>query len=320
MEYLIQILGKISGDADSLQLVFVLTVSLAFFVFGLALMYLVGVWSDPLRKRLRHVAQPAGNAPSGQASVFSSLRQLDPYILPKKDWERSRISAKLVHAGIRSENGLSVFYTIKMLLFILLPGLVIATASFMPSMTTNHVLLGVGAAGFTALVLPNMVLDRLALNRITRIRNGFPDALDLLVVCSEAGLGLNAALQRVGQELTETHPELAQELVLVNAEIRVGVDRGEALRNLARRTGVDDIRGLVALLTQSMRLGTGIAETLRIFAEELRDKRMQRAEELAAKLGTKMIFPLVLCMFPGFFVVILGPAVLRIIATFGTVT
>jgi tight adherence protein C len=171
-----------------------------------------------------------------------------------------------------------------------------------------------------AMVLPNIVLDRLALNRITRIRNGFPDALDLLVVCSEAGLGLNAAIQRVGQELAETHPELADELVLVNAEIRVGVDRGEALRNLAQRTGVDDIRGLVALLTQSMRLGTGIAETLRIFAEELRDKRMQRAEELAAKLGTKMIFPLVLCMFPGFFVVILGPAILRIIAVFGTVT
>ena len=319
MEYLIQILGKFSGDPDSLQLVFVLTISLAFFIFGLSLMYLLGVWTDPLRKRLRNVAHTGPEVQSGQASVFSNLQPLEPYILPKKDWERSKISEKLVHAGIRSENALGVFYTIKALLFIVLPGVVIVAASFIPTMTTNHAFFALTIAAFMAMVLPNIVLDRLALNRITRIRNGFPDALDLLVVCSEAGLGLNAAIQRVGQELTETHPELADELVLINAEIRVGVDRGEALRNLAQRTGVDDIRGLVALLTQSMRLGTGVAETLRVFAEELRDKRMQRAEELAAKLGTKMIFPLVLCMFPGFFVVILGPAILRIIAVFGTV-
>jgi tight adherence protein C len=319
MEYLIQILGKISGDADSLQTIFVLTVSLAFFVFGLALMYLLGVWTDPLKKRLRNVASGAPEAASGHSSVFAGLHQLDPYILPRKDWERSRITEKLVHAGIRSENALTVFYTIKALLFVLLPGTVLVAVSFIPALTTNKVFMALAGAVLIALVVPNMVLDRLAQNRIKRIRNGFPDALDLLVVCSEAGLGLNAAIQRVGQELNETHPELAEELVLVNAEIRVGVDRSEALRNLAKRTGVDDIKGMVALLTQSMRLGTGVAETLRIFSEELRDKRMQRAEELAAKLGTKMIFPLVLCLFPGFFVVILGPAFLRIVATFGPI-
>lgn len=320
MEYLVQILGKFSSNPDSLQLVFVLTIFLAFFIFGLGLMYLVGIWSNPLRKRLRGVAHNSPQVQSGQGSVFSNLKALEPYILPRKDWERSKTSEKLVHAGIRSENALTAFYTIKALLFILLPGLVIVTASFIPSITTKQVMIGLAIAGFTAIMVPNMVLDRLAENRIKRIRNGFPDALDLLVVCSEAGLGLNAAIQRVGQELTETHPELAEELVLVNAEIRVGVDRGEALRNLTQRTGVADIRGMVALLTQSMRLGTGVAETLRIFTEELRDKRMQRAEEMAAKLGTKMIFPLVLCMFPGFFVVLLGPAVLRIIAVFGRAT
>jgi tight adherence protein C len=283
-------------------------------------MYLVGVWTDPLKKRLRNVTSGAPESASAHSSVLANLHQLDPYILPKQDWERSRITEKLVHAGIRSENALSVFYTIKILLFVLLPGMVLVAVSIIPALPTNKVFMALAVAALIALVVPNMVLDRLAQNRIRRIRNGFPDALDLLVVCSEAGLGLNAAIQRVGQELNETHPELAEELVLVNAEIRVGVDRSEALRNLAKRTGVEDIKGMVALLTQSMRLGTGVAETLRIFSEELRDKRMQRAEELAAKLGTKMIFPLVLCLFPGFFVVILGPAFLRIVATFGPIT
>ena len=146
--------------------------------------------------------------------------------------------------------------------------------------------------------------------------NGFPDALDILVICTEAGLGLNAALQRVTDELGVSYPELMEELEMVNAEIRIGVDRVVALRGLADRTGIEEIRGLVTLLTQSLRFGTSIAQTLRIYSEEFRDKRAQRAEEEAAKIATKMIFPLVFCMFPAFFIVAIGPAILGVMKAF----
>ena len=129
----------------------------------------------------------------------------------------------------------------------------------------------------------------------------------------ESGLGLAAAIQRVADELDVSHEELAFELSTVNAEIRAGMPREKALRNLADRTGLQDIRGLVGLLVQTMKFGTSISDALRVYSEEFRDKRMQRAEEQAAKMGTKLIFPLVFCMFPIFFIVAIGPAVLRIV-------
>jgi tight adherence protein C len=189
-------------------------------------------------------------------------------------------------------------------------------ARWFPQFSTEQVVFSALAASFIGMIGPSYVLDRKIARRKRHLTNGFPDALDLLVVCTEAGLGLNAALQRVARELAASHPVLAEELVLVNAEIRAGVERVEALRNLAKRTGLEDIKGLVALLSQSLRFGTSIAETLRIYSEEFRDKRVQRAEEAAAKVGTKMIFPLVTCMFPGFFVVAVGPAVLKALAAF----
>jgi tight adherence protein C len=132
----------------------------------------------------------------------------------------------------------------------------------------------------------------------------------------EAGLGLAPALQRVADEVSVSHPELGAELGLVNAEMRAGVERTQALRNLAERTGLSDIRGLVTLMVQTLRFGTGIADALRVYSEEFRDKRMQAAEEQAAKIGTKMIFPLAFCIFPSFFLVAIGPAVLAVIDVF----
>ncbi|MEJ2087068.1 MAG: type II secretion system F family protein [Gammaproteobacteria bacterium] len=149
-----------------------------------------------------------------------------------------------------------------------------------------------------------------------RLRDGFPDALDLLVVCVESGLGLTQALQRVADEIIVSHAELGLELSVVNAEVRAGVDQVTALRNFASRTGLEDVRGLVSLLTQTLKFGTGVADSLRVYAAEFRDKRMQRAEEQAAKIGTKLIFPLIVFMFPGFFIVALGPAVIRLMTVF----
>mgnify|MGYP001820121312 FL=1 len=317
MEYFLQILEQLTGNPVVFRFVFIITIALTIFMLALGVIYVASALYSPLRQRVKMVTGHQSEQATLSQNLSRAITPLAPYILPKKDWERSKTSERLVHAGFRAPSGLTNFYMIKTVLAILLPGLVILMAPLFPHATFNHVILAVSFAGFLGITLPNIVLERIRSRRMRMIRNGFPDALDLLVVCSEAGLGLNAAIERVAQELGATHPDLSEELSLVNAEIRVGVDRLEALRNLANRTGLDDIRGLVALLTQSLRLGSGVADTLRIYSEEFRDKRTQRAEELAAKLGTKMIFPLVTCMFPGFFAVVIGPAALKIIAAFG---
>jgi tight adherence protein C len=154
-------------------------------------------------------------------------------------------------------------------------------------------------------------------NRQLRLRWGLADALDLMVVSIEAGLGLNAALVRVGEELKAAHPDISEELELTNLEIRVGRERDEALRNLAERTGVDDLRSLVAMLIQADRFGTSIAKAVRVYADSLRTKRRQRAEQAAQKAAVKLLLPLALFLFPTLFIAILGPAALNLIDTFG---
>src|SRR5205085_7915723 len=146
---------------------------------------------------------------------------------------------------------------------------------------------------------------------------GLADALDLMVVSIEAGLGLNAALVRVGEELKEVHPEVCEELAMTNMEIRVGRDRAEALRNLAERTGVEDLRSLCAMLIQAARFSTSIARAVRVYADSLRTKRRQRAEQAAQKADVKLLFPLACFLFPTLFIIILGPAALNLIDTFG---
>jgi pilus assembly protein TadC len=165
-------------------------------------------------------------------------------------------------------------------------------------------------------VVPAMVLARLAKRRGPRIRLSLADGLDLLVVSVEAGLGLDQAMLRVGEELGHAHPDLSEEMRLVNLELRAGKDRVEALRNLGERTDVDDVVSLVAILVQTDKFGTSVAQALRVHSDTLRTKRRQRAEEAAAKTGVKMVFPLVFCIFPSIYVVTLGPAAIKIIEMF----
>jgi len=162
-------------------------------------------------------------------------------------------------------------------------------------------------------LLPSMALGRLAKRRQHRIRLSLPDALDLLVVSVEAGLGLDQAIQRVGDELAFAHPELSGEMRMINLELRAGKGRSEALRNLAERTGVDDLSSLAAMLIQTDKFGTSVARSLRVHSETLRTKRRQRAEEAAAKTGVKMVFPLVFCIFPAIWVVTIGPAAIKFV-------
>jgi len=162
------------------------------------------------------------------------------------------------------------------------------------------------------LFLPSFMLSRWITKRQQRITRSLPDALDLMVVCVEAGLGLNAALQRVGREMELVEPALAQELSTTNREIMAGRPRDEALRNLGERTGVGDLKSLVAMLVQTDRFGTSIADSLRVFSDSMRTKRRQRAEEMVAKAAIKLIFPLLLFIFPALLIVLMGPALIKL--------
>jgi tight adherence protein C len=166
-------------------------------------------------------------------------------------------------------------------------------------------------------LVPSFVLERRIKLRQKLIQNGLPDALDLMIVCLEAGLALDGALLKCAEELHVAHPDLAEELRLINVETRAGKPRLEAFKNFALRTKVDDVRSLVAMLIQTDRFGTSVAQALRTHAEVSRTKRRQRAEERAAKIGVKMVFPLVFCLFPAFYVVVLGPAVFKFARAFG---
>lgn len=319
MDKIFRLLNDYSQNPVTLQWGMTVTVALGVFLFVLGISYVLFVAFSPGRMRLRQVV--GHNGPSAIDRLGEKLEPLSPFLLPKKGWERTKSDAQLVHGGFRSPQALTFFYTIKTALGVAFAALVVIGAPFVGQMLgKQYSMMQIVAAAlflsFIGMTLPNFVLNRIVERRQWKIRKGFPDALDMLVVAMEAGIGLAAAIQRVSGELSHSHPELADELALVNAEIRAGVDRGEALKNLAMRTGVEDIKIFAGIIAQTLRYGTSVADTLRIFSEDFRDKRMQQAEEQAAKLGTKMIFPLVLCFFPAFFVVAVGPAILKLIVVF----
>jgi len=298
------------------HIMFIVVAGAAGFMLALGVSLLFISVTDPVRRRLGRLAGAVEPEHKVVASVLHAIEPVNKYLVPTAEHERSRVEKQLAYAGFRSPNAVAVFYTIKTVLAVLFLCLVLLASLWLPRMHTATLVFLSVLAAFVGMVLPNFVLGRLIKRRQRALRNGFPDALDMLVVCVEAGLGLTASIQRVGEELRFSHPELGTELALVTAEMRAGVDRETALKGLAERTGLEDINGLVSLLLQTLKFGTSIADTLRVYAEEFRDKRMQRAEEQAAKIGVKMIFPLIFCLWPSFFVVAVGPAVLRFIEAF----
>lgn len=318
MDALSQFLNTVLENETHARWIFVGFIAAAALAFSFGVSYVVSTMGTPFRHRVR-VLTAGSNKRRGmnRSTMLDSFDPLTDHFVPRKDHHKSPVYKKLVHAGFRTKRAMQNFYAIKVILFLLLAIGLLLMASFSPEMTTRQIVLSIIGSAFIALILPSYLLDKMAAKRIRTLHSSFPDALDLLIVCVEAGLGLTAALQRVAHELDVNHPELAEELSQVNAEIRAGVHRIDALKAMAERTGVDDIKGLVALLDQSMRFGGSIADTLRVYAEEFRDKRMQKAEEMAAKVGTKMIFPLTFCLWPGFFLVAVGPAVLRVLDVFG---
>ena len=284
------------------------------FVFASLLVYAASLALAPgsaatLERRLGEVTGAAPTRASNDGfrkATFETVKRLGN-IAPKSASEMSKLQQRLVAAGYRSTEALVLFSGIRigvgLLVFVVMATPII--------MRPNLSMALVGA--FMGYVFVGMVLARLAKARQKRIQLGLADALDLLVVSVEAGLGLDQAIQRVGQELNFAHPDLCEELRLVNLELRAGKARAEALRNLADRTGVEDLSSLVAILVQTDKFGTSVAQSLRVHSETVRTKRRQRAEEQAAKTGVKMVFPLVFCIFPAIWVVTIGPAAIKFI-------
>jgi tight adherence protein C len=261
-------------------------------------------------RRLEELMPGREAGPGDERSAFAGLVKIFKRVgekAPRSPKEMGTLRLRLVQAGYRRDEAMTIFFGIRVLFALGLFALFATPLVMRPNIT-----LALGGVGL-GYIFPGMVLARLAKRRAHRIRLSLADALDLLVVSVEAGLGLDQALTRVGQELAFAYPDLSDELRLVNLELRAGKPRSDALRNLADRTGVDDLNSLVTMLIQTDKFGTSVAQSLRVYSETLRTKRRQRAEEAAAKTGVKMVFPLVLCIFPSIWVVTIGPAAIKFV-------
>ena len=295
---------------------FLLIAIVTFTCLVLAVMSLYWIFSRPtdaVTARLETIDPSIGLAENNPMTVMAE-RVVEPLnrIVPISGVEAEKLEKQLLQAGYASHDATTIFRAIQIGLLIGIPTLVITICFILDRPLINFAVWALIGAAF-GYYLPRYILRKKILGRQRRITWALADAMDLMVVAVEAGLGLNASLNRVSEELKELHPDLHHELDLVNLEIRVGRSREEALRNLSERTGVDDIRSFVALLIQADRYGSSIAKAVRIFAESLRTKRRQRAEQASQKAALKLLFPLTLFLFPVIILVVLGPALLNLI-------
>lgn len=271
---------------------------------------------SPERRRLRQMSfAGATGVGDGQVTLIDTV---DPWLkripgVPKSPNELGRLRRRLARAGFTSVTAVVVFTAATIITPIVFA---LVTVSLLGVGNGFVLALILGAIGY---LLPGLVLGRLTERRKREIRDGLPDALDLFIVCVEAGCGLDQAIVKASDELGLTYPALAYELRLITTEIRAGKSRMDAFKNFAARTQVDDVQSLVALLVQTDKFGTSIAQALRTHAETSRTKRRQNAEERAGKIGVKLVFPLVLFLFPALYIVILGPAVIAFIRVFGDI-
>ena len=249
--------------------------------------------------------------PSHPSLAFHDLIKKLGNFVPQSPKDVTVMQRRLIRAGMRGENSLKILYGAKAAFGVMLPLLAILFVAGSSAESGNKFAIVLAAAG-VGFFGPNEYVRRMAGKRQHEIARGLPNALDLLVVCVESGLGLDQAILQVSKELDQAHPEISQEFGLVNLELKAGKRRVEALRNLAERTGVDDLKKLVAVLIQADRFGTGVAQSLRAHADFMRVQARQVAEEKAAKLGVKLIFPIFFCILPSLFVVTVGPVVVKI--------
>lgn len=298
-------------------------------VFGIVLRALQLMRPDPLKRRIEGLSMPLAGAAAGAGTNVGGLespeenkwserivevsKRVAKLSLPKDDWDRSALRRRFMYAGFRSAAAPAYYFAAKTVLALALPAAALLIAA--PRLSAGHtlsalfVLLAASALGFYG---PNIVLSRLVTSRQRSIIEALPDAVDLMTVCVEAGLGLDAAMLRVTEELGAKSPILKTEFELALLELRAGSGREKALRNLAARTGVEDINTLTTMLIQADRFGTSIGDSLRVYTDSMRTKRRMKAEELAAKIALKLLFPLIFFIFPTLMVVLVGPAAIQI--------
>lgn len=256
-------------------------------------------------------AAAVGRTVAAESPVVRLVRSIGEYV-PASPADATLTRRYLMAAGFRSEKAVPAFYGIKV---VLLGLFVLAGLALRGHVSANPTIAWVivAAAGLFGWFSPGLILEHLVTARQERIRFSLPDALDMIVICVEAGHALDQAFVRVSRELRLTHPDICDELALVNLEMRAGKRRAEALHNVAERTGEKELQKLIAIMIQSDRFGTSIAESLRVHADFMRIRRRQEAEERAGKVGVKLIFPIFFCTLPSMFMVTAGPAVLQIL-------
>lgn len=300
-----------------------LIVSISTFIF-IALGVMVIYWAlfrpaNATAERLQELAQPGGASATAaildnQGSVATlAERMAEPInkLVPPSAAEADKLRKKLMQAGLRAHSAPGVYRAIQLTLMVLLPALMFVMWKVLARPMTDLYISALMAfvIGF---MLPRFILNRMVANRQLRVSWGLADALDLMVITMEAGLGLNAAMMRVSEELKEVHPDICKEFEIANLEIRVGRERSEALRNMADRTGVEDLNSLIGMMIQADRFGTSIAKAVRVYADSLRTQRRQRAEQAAQKAAFKLLLPLGVFLFPTLFIIVLGPALINI--------
>ena len=297
----------------------VLLLSIFLFLLISVLLSLVGFrfWVQP-KAALERVMGEVGLAQQTVRNPSLSFRGLLTKlgdVVPANPADVGILQRRLLSAGIRSPHGLKVLYGLKgslaVLLTLLSAGLIFGFQ--LQSEMSIFQILTVGALGWLG---PNFVLSRLAAKRKKAIKKGLPNALDMLVICVESGLGLDQALMQVSKELQIAHPEITDELAVMNLELRAGKRRSEALHNFGQRTDVDEAKRMVSVLIQADRFGTSISQTLRNFSDYMRVQMRQEVEEKAAKIGVKLVFPIFFFILPSLFVVTVGPIVVKVVRDF----
>lgn len=301
----------------SVQIIFL---ALTFIIISAVSYVVVTQLAGPAEKRrlegLGDGAHTSDNSPwhAAAASLKRFLEPLAKASVPEGKWEGSPLRTRFLNAGFRGVSAPLIYFACKTLGTFLLPALyALYLALFTPDSTGSSMLMTLVMLAALGYYLPNVVLARLIAHRQRELFESFPDALDLMRICVEAGLGLDAAIAKVGEEVRLKSEALYDELHLLSLELRAGAARDKALRNLALRMGLEDVDALVAMLVQADRFGTSVSESLRVHADNLRNKRRLRAEEAAAKIPVKLLFPLIFCVFPTLLVVLIGPAIISIL-------
>nr|WP_243974537.1 type II secretion system F family protein [Vibrio natriegens] len=274
----------------------------------------IGV-NSPVKRKLSEISVGENvQRSSRNEKVMNTLESLAPLTASGNEKDRQTNRMLLMHAGFHQKNALSLFYSIKSLTTIL--GLLIAAGLYLSFPKSNNLYIYMAACAFIGLILPDFILKRMVKKRQNRIRAGVADMLDLLVVCTESGLGFNASLRRVANEMVISHPDLADEIDTVCMKIQAGKSMPDSLREFVIRTGLDEFMGLVSMLSHASRVGGSLVDSLREYTEDYRDKRQQAAEEIAAKIPVKMMFPMVMFIWPCFFIVAIGPSLIQLAEAF----